>query len=251
MKSSVGESVQPQEHVESYLKRTMPHCEFSYEPLLRGYPPMLLMWMTHNMAAFAFGSGDNGSSYTRLYDTFREYYDSHRRRLDAYELSFVYCVSADFPKLDQFRSRVETDVYFCRKFVVPIVEPLDRAFERLPFLPLARGGQGPPRPPSAQTYLRQCGVPADLARYLAVPHQRGAANIVRECVEERSGWRHTLLPESAAPPLEQVEGGSGGRRARVVSYREFSGVQESASVRFERSGDSAVRSKRLRKDILF
>ena len=111
-----------------------------------------------------------------------------------------------FRSWTNFGRGVETDVYFCRKFVVPIVEPLDRAFERLPFLPLARGGQGPPRPPSAQTYLRQCGVPADLARYLAVPHQRGAANIVRECVEERSGWRHTLLPESAAPPLEQVEG---------------------------------------------
>ena len=206
MKSSVGESTEPQEHVESYLKRTMPHCEFSYESLLRGYPPMILMWMTHNMAAFAFGDRDNGSSYTRLYDTFREYYDSHRRRLDAYELSFVYCVSADFPKLDQFRSRVETDVYFCRKFVVPIVDPLERAFERLPFLPLASAGEGRPRPPSAQTYLRQCGVPADLARYLAVPHQRGAANIVRECVEEESGWTRRLFPESATSPLEQVGG---------------------------------------------
>ena len=175
----------------------MPHCEFTYESLVGGYPPLILMWMTHNMAAFAFEERGDGESYERLYGSFRDYYAKNRGRLDVYDLSFVFCVRPDFPNLDLFRSEVETDVLFCRKFVVPIADPLGPALERLPFLPLSHTHGGSHRPPSAQSYMRGCGVPAVLARYLAVPHQRGPENIVRDCVESNSSWTPVLTDASA------------------------------------------------------
>ena len=153
MELSVRDSPPPQEHVESYLRQAMPHCEFTYESLVTGYPPMILMRMTHNIAAFAFASGDADKSYDELYNSFREYYLGNRSTLDVYDLSFIFCVHPNVPNLDHFRSRVETDVYFCRKFVVPVAEPLDRSFERLPFLPLAHArGERNDLPPRRRTY---------------------------------------------------------------------------------------------------
>ena len=218
MRSSVSESTLPQEHVESYLRQTMPHCKFTHESVISGYPPLILMWMTHNIAAFAFEEGGARESYDRLYGRFRDYYARNRGRLDVYDLSFVYCVRPDFPDLDLFRSEVETDVYFCRKFVVPLVPPLGRSFERLPFLPLIHTDGGPPRPPSAQSYMRECGVPAVLARYLSVPHQRGPMNIVRDCVEPESNWTPELT--DPGPPTQALE--QNGREVETVRLRSLS-----------------------------
>ena len=85
MKNSVSESILPQEYVGSYLREAMPHCEFTYESLVGGYPPLILMWMTHNMAAFAFEERGDGESYERLYGSFRDYYAKNRGRLDVYD----------------------------------------------------------------------------------------------------------------------------------------------------------------------
>ena len=195
MTNSLVDSGGQPERVRSYLRKALPDCELTSEPLVSGYPPLTLMWMTHLMAAFAFSNGDTGKSYAKLYRSFKEYYANNRERLDAFDLSFVFCVRPDLPDLDKFSSKVETDVYFCRKFVVPLAPRLDRSFERLPFLPLALDGRPSGRPPSAQTYMRQCGVPAVLARYLAVPHQRGAENIVRDCIENKSNWTSVLASQ--------------------------------------------------------
>ena len=204
MPSSVSDSVNHQERVQSYLRKTVPDCELTAESLLADYPPLVLMWTARRLAAFAFSNGDTCTSYEKLYRGFKRYYTENRERLDDLDLSFVFCVRPDAPNLEQFCSEIETDVYFCRKFVVLLDSALDRSFQRLPFLPLksARGESG--RPLSAQTYMQQLGVSAKLAKYLAVPYQRGTENIVRDCIENRSNWIPTLAShgEIDVPPLE-------------------------------------------------
>ena len=49
MRNSVSDAVLPQENVGSYLRQTMPNCELTYERLVADHPPLILMWMTHNM----------------------------------------------------------------------------------------------------------------------------------------------------------------------------------------------------------
>ena len=169
--------------VRSYLKGALPECELTAEALVKGYDPLIFLRMTHLMVAFAFACGDTRVSYRALYDSFRRYYTQNRSRLDALDLSFVLCVSSDTANLDEFRSELETDVYFCRKYVLALDERLEDSFDRLPFLPLGVSSQSARRPPTAQTYMQQCGVPAALARQLAVPHQRSARRIARDCIE--------------------------------------------------------------------
>ena len=186
------------ERVRRYLAGALPECEVTSESRVSDHAPMIFMWMAHLMAGFALSNGDTLGSYRKLFGSFKDYYAENRKRLDVLELSFVFCVRPDLPNLERFCSEVETDVYFCRKFVIPVAESLDRSFERLPFLPLALGTEGLRRPPSAQTYMRQCEVPATLAKYLAVPHQRGAQNIVKDCLDESSNWTPILAGQSRA-----------------------------------------------------
>ena len=216
MTNSPIDSPTPQERVRSYLRKALPDCRLTSEELALGHSPVILMWMTHAMAAFAFSNGDTGRSYETLYGRFKDYYADHRKRLDELDLSFVFCVRPDLPDLDKFSSRVETDVYFCRKFVVPLAIELERSFDRLPFVPLPLEGASSKRPPSAQTYMRQCGVPAVLARYLAVPHQRGPENIVRDCIENKSNWT-PLLAGQSQPDAPAAETKRGAERVRLDS----------------------------------
>ena len=182
--------------VRSYLKHAMPDSQLTSENLHPGYQPLLFMWAKHMVAAFAFSNGDTPKSYEALYGSFKEYYAEQRTQLDAMDLAFVFCVSPDLPNLDQLCSKVEMDVYFCRKFVVPIIQPLETSFARLPFLPLTPVRGQSMRPPSAQTFLRQCGVPAMLAQYLVAPQQRSPEAIVEDCMEARFG---NMLPTLVAP----------------------------------------------------
>src|SRR5437868_7926817 len=76
------------------------------------------------VAAFAFAGPDQPTStYNETYDAFKKASEL-RREWDKYDLSYVLCVSPETDRLDQLASDIETDVYFCRKFVVPLVAPV-------------------------------------------------------------------------------------------------------------------------------
>ena len=210
------------ERVRAHLEEAIPGCELTSESLASGQQPVILMWMAHLMAGFAFSNGDADRSYTALFGSFKDYYKENRGRLDSLDLSFVFCVRPDLPNLDEFCSAVETDVYFCRKFVVPLASNLERSFGRLPFVPLTSGSGRLQRPPSAQTFMQQSGVPATLARYLAVPHQRGAANIVKECLDETSDWVPTLAAHGRQRAAEaEGERGEAAVRLEAITIQNF------------------------------
>ena len=231
--------VAEQARVREYLQGVLPDWEVGSESVLSGHPPLLLMSAPHAMAAFAFLKGDTEATYRGLYGSFKDYYAANRRRLDSLDLSFVACVRPDARDVEAFSSSVEADRYFCRKFVVRLGGELDKSFERLPFLPLSIGARRSRMPVPAQTYMRTLGIPATLARYLAVPHQRGASGIVEECLAGRSGWRPRLTkrarveaPEAgSAPELERV-------RLHSLALRGFRAYRKPQE--FDLSGDVTV-----------
>ncbi len=137
----------------TYLESVMPDAKLTDTTVDSAYQPLLLLQTKHVMVTFAFSNGDMRKSYDALYGGFKNYYAEQRGQWDALDLSFVFCVQPDVSNLDQFCSYVETDVYFCRKFVVPLTLPLGASLARLPFLPLTPLHGRSLRPASAQTFL--------------------------------------------------------------------------------------------------
>lgn len=186
----------------TYLESVLPDAKLTHATVDSAYQPLLLLQTKHVTAIFAFSNGDIRKSYDTLYGNFKNYYAEQQGRWDALDLAFVFCVPPDAPNLDHFCSYIETDVYFCRKFVVPLSLPLDASLARLPFLPLTPLHGRSPRPASAQTFLQQCGVPAVLARYLVVQHERGPERIVEDCINGEFDEPRVLTPVENAPVVQ-------------------------------------------------
>ena len=186
-----------------YLSEALPKSKLREVSADNHYQPILLLETPQVMAGFGFSNGDMGKSYEVLYSGFKRQYAARRTELDALDLAFVFCVPPESPGLDRFCSKVETNVYFCRKFVVPLARPVADALARLPFLPLAPVQGRSLRPPSAQTFLQQCGTPAVLAKYLVVQGERSPETIVEDCLSETFGEPKAL--RSSSRELKPVE----------------------------------------------
>ena len=184
----------------AYLAETVPSADIDEAKTAPGYAPLVLMRARYMIAGFGISNGNISESYESLYRGFKTYYSDKRRELDDLDLAFVFCVQPDLPHLARFCSQIETDVYFCRKFVVPLEEPLAEALACLPFLPLAPIQGRSMRPPSAQTYLRRIGVSASLAKHLVVKG-RSPDKIVEDCVSGECGAPGELSSTVSEPVL--------------------------------------------------
>ena len=184
----------------SYLEKILPDCQLTEAKIHAEYQPLLLLQTDHVMAVFAFSNGDMQNSYDALYDGFKKHYGEQHGQWDTLDLAFVFCVQPGVANLEHFCSKVETDVYFCRKFVVPLALPLSASLARLPFLPLTPldGGQSL-RPASAQTFLQKSGVPAALAKILVVQQQRSPEGIVEDCTSGKFGQPEKFTPVANTP----------------------------------------------------
>lgn len=201
---SLPPNLQPSaDSVRTYLESVMPDSCVTDAPVDSAFQPLLLLQTKHLMAAFAFSNGDMRVSYEALYGSFKNYYTEQQGRWDALDLAFVFCVRPGFPDLDTFCSSVETNVYFCRKFVVELAAPLGSSLARLPFLPLTPLHGQSLRPASAQTFLRQCGVPATLARYLVVQRERSPERIVEDCTTGTFGEPQEVTAVAHAPVVQR------------------------------------------------
>jgi len=189
----------PLADLRSYLQVALPDSHLTEAKVDPSYEPLLLLRTNHFLAAFAFSNGDVRKSYESIYTSFKQHYAERRGQWDSLDLSFVFCVKPDLPELAQFCSSIETDVYFCRKFVVPLSASVGSSLARLPFIPLTQLTGQSFRPPSAQTFLNQCGVPTVLAKYLVVQRTRGPEAIVEDCINGDFGD-----PRSLAPPEQSL-----------------------------------------------
>jgi exonuclease SbcC len=187
-----------------YLERVLPRSHITDAVVDAAYQPLVLLQTSHLMAAFAFSNGDMGKTYDTLYGRFKKYYAEQQSQWRDLDLAFVFCVPPDAPQVERFCSKIETDVYFCRKYVIPLGPQMGASLARLPFLPLAAVGGRPLRPASAQTFLQQCGVRAALAKYLVVQQQRSPDGIVKDCLSGTFGEPQGLTPveNASAPDVE-------------------------------------------------
>ena len=197
-----------------------PSSQLTVEPVDPIYQPLLLLQTKHVMAGFAFSNGDMAKTYEALYGKFKTYFRERRGLWDALDLAFVFCVHPGVSNLDQFCSTVETNVLFCRKFVVPLAPPFGSSLARLPFLPLTPLGGKTLRPASAQTFLQQCSVPATLAKFIVVQHERGPERIVEDCINGEFGEPQELKPVANAP-VAQLDGGTESVRLETVTIKNF------------------------------
>ncbi|MGE8450616.1 MAG: ABC-three component system middle component 1 [Pseudomonadales bacterium] len=135
------------------LSQLVPGTTFTEEVLREDCLPLLLMLRSHAVTAFAVG---DEADYEPLYEAFKKHYLKRTSEWSTKDVSFVFCLPAGITVHESFCSRVEVDVYFCRKYVVQLDHDLAGSLARLPFLPLAPITPGvQTRPPSAQTLLRQ------------------------------------------------------------------------------------------------
>lgn len=144
--------------------------------------PLLVLETPGDSVGFAVVNGTPEPAFASAYDSFKRLYRQKHTAWKERNLSFVVCRSEPESTHDAFFSSIETDVYFCRKYVVWLHRDqaeLVRELLRLPFLPLQEGRAGGVlRPPSAQTLLQSLNVSAQLARQIIVPLKYSANRIV-------------------------------------------------------------------------
>jgi len=187
--------------LQSTLADLMKGATFSEEALRDGCLPVVIMLRQHALTAFAVG---DQADYLPLYEAFKKYYLKNTAQWSTKDVAFVYCLPADVNVDPDFYSRVEVDVYFCRKYVVRLDKNLPDSLARLPFLPLSPIAPGvQTRPPSAQTLLRQRNLKADLAKALVVPLTSSASKILTGCLAGTYGPPQAL--QSAAGPSAIAE----------------------------------------------
>jgi exonuclease SbcC len=192
---------------------------FSEEVLREGCLPVVMMLRQHALTAFAFGDQDD---YQPLYEAFKKYYLKNTTQWSTKDIAFVYCLPASITVEPDFCSRVEVDVYFCRKYVIRLDENLAESLARLPFLPLTPITPGvQTRPPSAQTLLRQRNLKADLAKALVVPSTSSASKILTSCLAGTYGPPDAL--QSTVNPVTIAEVGEDRAQAtlRSISIQNF------------------------------
>lgn len=168
--------------LESSLRTILPQSEVIDVRPDPGGEPLVLLRTDHVVAGFGISNGNARAVYDTLYRGFKKCTAERQDQWGTRDLAFVLCVPPQTPNLDHLCSSLETDIYFCRKFVVPMVSPWSLALSRLPFLPLTPIHGDSLRPPSAQTLLQKSGVPAALAKYIVVRQQRSAAGIIEDSI---------------------------------------------------------------------
>jgi exonuclease SbcC len=123
--------------VEEYLRAILPRHTVTSLRSADDAPPSLILQIGNVVSCFAFSGQNLERDYSIQYSAFKQSYSENEPRWQNADIAFVLCAQSTLANLDQFRSRIETDVFFCRKFVIPLMHPLGTAFARLPFLPLA------------------------------------------------------------------------------------------------------------------
>lgn len=199
--------------LQSTLADLMKGATFSEEILRDDCLPVVMMLRQNALTAFAVGDQND---YQPLYEGFKKHYLKNSAQWSTKDVAFVYCLPAEVTVAPDFCSRVEVDVYFCRKYVVRLDGDLADSLARLPFLPLSPITPGvQTRPPSAQTLLRQRNIKTDLAKALVVPLTSSASTILTGCLAGTYGPPEAL--QSAAGPSAIAEVGENRVQATLKS----------------------------------
>lgn len=176
------------------LSALLPTAQLVQVNLGEDLAPMVIMLRGHAVDAFAVGGADD---YEALYSGFKDHYRSKGSEWVSKEISFVLCIPPGQEADEAFCSKVEVDVYFCRKYVLRLTSNVRESLSRLPFIPLEQIAGASIRPPSAKTLLRHRSLKPELANALVDPGT-GAVTILESSLAGRYG-QPVLGTEGAGP----------------------------------------------------
>lgn len=200
------------------LSALLGDVSLSEEAVHDGSLPLVLMLRSHAVAAFAFG---DESDYQPLYEAFKKFYLKRSAEWSTKDVSFVYCLPEGVSAHESFCSRVEVDVYFCRKYVIHLEQDLRSSLARLPFLPLSPVSGMPTRPPSAQTMLAQRSMKAVLASALVMPGRSSAESILDASLAGKYGAPHKVDATIGQAQAESVAEERGQSTLKSISIQNF------------------------------
>lgn len=153
----------------------------------KGDYPILVLESSMDSAGFAIVNGSAESSYSSAYKTFKDLYREKHDTWKERNLSFTVCSQGDINKNESLFRSIESDVYFCKKYIVNFSKDpkdLEKELLGLPFLPLKEHyANDTERPISAQSLLQDFGVSATLSRHIIVSGLRVAKGIIDDCIE--------------------------------------------------------------------
>jgi len=193
--------------------------------------PLLVLEISCDSVGFAVVNGTPEPAFASAYDSFKQLYRQKHTAWKERNLSFVICRLEPSSTHDAFFSSIETDVYFCRKYVVCLPrdqDDLERELLRLPFLPLPEGRAGGVlRPPSAQTLLQNLNVTAQLARQIIVPREYSANRIVSQLLARAEPLPaiHTISGLDIQPQVQPRER-TRIRNVAIEAFRAYRKKQE-------------------------
>jgi exonuclease SbcC len=148
--------------------------------------PLLILETRDDSIGFAVVNGTPQAAYDSAFRTFKNLYRENFSDWKGRNISFVVCRSEPKHSDDAFFSSIESDIYFCRKYVVLLSsdrESLERELLRLPFTPLPEAFERVIEiPPSAQTLLQRIGVSAPIADKIVNPGMCSAERLVDELI---------------------------------------------------------------------
>ncbi len=151
--------------------------------------PLLILETSSDSVGFAIANGIPKTTVKTAYESFKQLYRQKHESWKERNLSFVICRSEHEPAHDAFFSSFETDIYFCRKYIIRLRHNQDDLISellQLPFLPLNESqSPGLLRPPSAQTLLQSINVASRLARQIIVPLVSSAESIVEQLINDK------------------------------------------------------------------
>lgn len=220
----------PYKEISNALSELLRGREYFMEPSPKGTSSLfLLLTLKADIVGFAALNDEPKKSYSQAFEKIRELYSIHSTEWADFDLTLVLC-KTDTKKVSyEFCNEIETDPYFCRKFVIDLSKDLKVELGRLPFIPLRPETiVGLKRPISAQTFLMKHDVSSNLARYLVVPHARGIQRIISECIKEVLGkpeWfkgeiDEFLLPEYKVGPRVRL------KELEISNFRAYRGSFE-------------------------
>ena len=222
--------------IESYksLQLTLGHVLKGHSHKLSivpaGEQQLLLLETLGDAVGFIITSDTPEETYPTAYSAFKEFYRQKHEVWKELSLSFVVFRSHNVPIHDQFFSGIETDVYFCKKYVLILAaneEGVTQELLRLPFLPFPEGREGGvTRPPSAQSLLQHHGVNATLARQLIAPGNSARTIINSLVTQPEMSFETKNISASdeqhGAPPTERTRL----KKLTIEAFRAYGKSQE-------------------------
>ena len=221
--------------LEKELKDKEPRMELLSEPV-----QLLIMESQKDVAAFIVTNGNPQQLYKTAYEQFKKIYTERKKYWANRYLSFVLCRTDESTQEDSFYSELENDVYFCKKYVIYLIDHarFKQEIQRLPFIPLKPESiDALKRPVSAQTLLQKCGLDTELARHLVKAKEKAADTIARNYLAKHYDHNPFKKPEGVFQITDDSARRRSSTRLRSLVIENFRAYKHQE---FDLSGDIII-----------